>query len=159
MNSEVQGATDCDQQNKYVSSHKEIRVIFHMKTFKIAFPVPLAGEAHHCRLQMPPGYRQWFPTEVDEGTWPSSYPHPHPHPGCPGSPVPAGSRGPTAVYRGVQPHTLRFSHSPSRRICPVPPVNSTPGNLFHISSKSCQVILQGLSDTPVYEFSNDHDHS
>lgn len=50
MNSEVQGATDCDQQSKYFSSHKEIRVIFHMKTFKIAFPVPLVGEAHPCRL-------------------------------------------------------------------------------------------------------------
>ena len=45
MNFNAQVATNCEQQNKYFSSHKEIRVILHVKTFKTAFHVALAGDS------------------------------------------------------------------------------------------------------------------
>lgn len=167
MNFKVQGATDCEQQNKSFSSHKEMRVILRVKTFKTAFHVALAGDSsllqtlddislqamvshgnswRHVTFLLPspspprPPRLSWVRDASGKRGSHSSLKR-RPASGSPVLPSPTAHPGESA-----QSHLL----IPPQGFC----FTST-----HLSSKSCQFILRGLLDTPIYEFSNDHSHS
>ena len=159
MNFKVQGATDCDQQKKCFSSHKEIRVILQVKTFKTAFHFSLAGAS-----SPPPDFRSHqvtgnSPTWMAGGALPSSYGGHHLSP--------AAVLGPRHQREaGVQPGGASSLMLLCSSVSTVHPGESAPTprqlhprDLFHIHpslSRSCQVPTRSAGH---YHLWNQHNHS